>query len=47
MSSEAYTMHMDITSSARGKPEKMTMDANGKFLLSDCGANKPIAIPKK
>ena len=47
VSSEAYTMHMDITSSARGKPEKMTMDANGKFLSSDCGAIKPIATPKK
>jgi hypothetical protein len=47
VSPEAYTMHMDITSSARGKPEKMTMDANGKFLSADCGAIKPIVIPKK
>ena len=47
VSSEAYTMHMDITSSARGKPEKMTMDATGKYLFADCGATKPITTPKK
>jgi hypothetical protein len=45
--SEAYTMHMDITSSPRGKPQKMTMDTNGKFVSADCGAIKPIAMPKK
>ncbi|MBC7437185.1 MAG: DUF3617 domain-containing protein [Bdellovibrionales bacterium] len=47
VSSEAYTMRMNATSSPRGKPEKMTMDSTGKFVSADCGAIKPIAIPKK
>jgi hypothetical protein len=42
-SSESYTMKMKMTSQAKGKPEQMTMDAQGKFLSSDCGSIKPIA----
>ena len=45
--SDAYAMKMDMTSSAHGKPEKMSMDATGKFLSADCGNIKPIALPKK
>jgi len=43
----AYTMKMNVTSNVKGKPEKMTMDASGKWLSADCGAIKPIAPPKK
>ncbi len=44
---EAYTMHMVTTRSVKGKPEKMTMDGSGKWLSADCGAIKPMAVPKK
>ena len=47
VSSEAYTMKMAITSTVKGKPEKMNMDATGKFLSAECGNIKPIVIPKK
>jgi hypothetical protein len=43
----AYTMKMNTTTTVKGKPEKMTMDASGKWLSADCGAIKPIAVPKK
>jgi hypothetical protein len=43
----AYTMKMNTTTTVKGKPEKMTMDASGKWLSADCGAIKPIALPKK
>ena len=39
---ESYTMKMKMTSQAKGKPEQMTMDAQGKFLSNDCGSVKPI-----
>lgn len=41
-SPESYTMKMKMMSQAKGKPEQMTMDAQGKFLSSDCGSIKPI-----
>ena len=44
---EAYTMKMTLTSTAKGKAEKMNMDAAGKFLSAECGSIKPIVIPKK
>lgn len=37
----AYTMKMNATTSVKGKPEKMSMDASGKWLSADCGAIKP------
>jgi hypothetical protein len=43
---ESYAMKMTINSSARGKPEKMTMDGTGKWQSADCGAIKPMAMPK-
>jgi hypothetical protein len=43
----AYTMKMNTTSTVKGKPEKMSMDASGKWLSADCGAIKPITPPKK
>lgn len=42
-----YTMKMNTTTTVKGKPEKMTMDATGKWLSADCGTIKPIAVPKK
>jgi hypothetical protein len=46
-SPESYTMKMKMVSQAKGKPEQMTMDAQGKFLSSDCGNIKPLAAPAK
>lgn len=43
--SDAYSMKMDMTSTAKGKPEKMSMDATGKFLSADCGNIKPMSLP--
>jgi hypothetical protein len=45
--SESYTMQMTTTSTARGKPEKMSMEANARFLTSDCGNVKPLGVPAK
>lgn len=41
-SPESYTMKMKMTSQAKGKPEQMTMDAQGKWVASDCGSVKPV-----
>ncbi len=43
----AYTMKMATTTTVKGKSEKMTMDASGKWLSADCGSIKPIGPPKK
>ncbi len=40
---ESYTMKMKINRDVKGKSEQMTMDAQGKWLSSDCGSIKPIA----
>ena len=42
-SPESYTMKMKMTREVKGKPEIMTMDAQGKFVSNDCGSVKPIA----
>ncbi|WP_304727774.1 DUF3617 domain-containing protein [Rhodoferax sp.] len=47
VSPEAYTMKMTLNTTASGKPEKMNMDATGKFVSAECGNIKPITIPKK
>jgi hypothetical protein len=47
VSSEAYAMKMDISSTVRGRPEKMTMDGTGKWLGADCGSVKPMAAPPR
>lgn len=47
VSPEAYTMTMTLNSMAKGKPEKMNMDAAGKFLSPECGNIKPIAPSQK
>jgi hypothetical protein len=47
LGNEAYTMKMVTTSTAKGKPEKMTMEGSGKWLSADCGAIKPMTLPTK
>jgi hypothetical protein len=37
----AYSVKMNISSSARGKPETVSVDASGKWLGADCGALQP------
>ena len=39
---ESYTMKMKMSRDVKGKPEQMTMDAQGKFLGNDCGSVKPV-----
>lgn len=46
-SSDAYSMKMVITSTVKGKPEKLEMDGTGKWLGAQCGDVKPIELPKK
>lgn len=41
MGDTAYTTTMNVTSSARGKPETMAVDASGRWLSADCGAKAP------
>ncbi|MDP1537923.1 MAG: DUF3617 domain-containing protein [Burkholderiales bacterium] len=41
-SPESYTMKMNMTSQAKGKAEKMSMEAQGKWLANDCGNLKPL-----
>ncbi len=46
-SSEAYSMKMTTASTVRGKPEKMEMQNTGRWLGTDCGTVKPLAMPKR
>ena len=45
-SAEAYAMKMTTTTTIKGQEETMDMQANGKWLGSDCGTVKPLAAPK-
>lgn len=47
MGPEAYSTQMTVTSNARGKPEKISMDGQGKWLSAECGAVKPPGAAKK
>jgi len=47
VSPEAYTMNMTMNSAAQGRPQKINMDASGKWLSADCGAIKPRGMPQK
>jgi hypothetical protein len=47
VSPEAYSMKMTLNTTANGKAETMNMDATGKFLSAECGAIKPLTLPKK
>ena len=42
----AYTMKMTVNSAAKGVPKNTTLDTSGKWLASDCGAVKPMVLPK-
>ncbi len=44
---EAYSMKMTVNTPASGKAETMKMDATGKLLSTECGAIKPLTLPKK
>lgn len=46
-SSEAYNVKMNVTTAIQGRTEKVSMDASGKWLSSDCGAIKPMTMPRK
>jgi hypothetical protein len=38
----AYTGKSVVTTAVNGKPERMTMDQNGKWLSADCGNIQPM-----
>ena len=42
----AYTMKMVVNSAAQGVPKNTTLDTSGKWLAGDCGAVKPMVLPK-
>lgn len=39
---ESFSSRSNITTTGDGKPEKMTMEARGKWVSADCGTVKPI-----
>lgn len=43
----AFTTTMRVTSSARGKPETLTVDGTGRWLAADCGAKTPAKPSSK
>jgi hypothetical protein len=47
VSAESTTSRMTVTTQVQGKPEKVTMDGQGKWLSAECGAIKPLGQPKK
>jgi len=47
VSAEAYTSKMVVKTQAGGRPEQITMDGQGKWLSAECGAIKPMVLPKK
>ena len=47
VSAEAYTSTMTVTTQAKGKPERITMDGQGRWLSAECGAIKPLGQVKK
>ena len=42
----AYTMKMVVNNAAQGVPKNTTLDTSGKWLAGDCGAVKPMVLPK-
>ena len=47
VSDTAYTMTMAAQATVKGKTEKMDMSASAKWLGADCGAVKPLGVPKR
>ncbi len=46
-SAEAYNMKMRTTTTIQGRQETMDMQNSGRWLGSNCGNIKPLAVPKK
>lgn len=46
VSPEAYTVQMAATAVVNGKPEKMDLQASGRWLGATCGAVQPLTMPK-
>ena len=46
-SPEAYNTRVSVTSTARGKPEKIDMKTSGRWLSKDCGNVKPMVMTTK
>ncbi len=44
---KAYASKMVMQTSHNGQSQTMTMEGEGKWLSNDCGAVKPIQLPKK
>ena len=42
----SYTSKIKMTSSLQGKAQQTTIDGSGKWLGTDCGTVKPMAMPK-
>ena len=40
-SDKAYTMKMAVDTTVQGKPQRMEMQQNGKWVAADCGGLKP------
>jgi hypothetical protein len=45
-SPEAFTTQMTLRTTRQGQAQTMEMASSGKFLAKDCGAIKPLALPK-
>ena len=46
ISPQAYTSKMTMSNTTAGKTERMTMDSQGKWLSTECGAIRPIDTNK-
>ncbi|MES2414152.1 MAG: DUF3617 domain-containing protein [Pseudomonadota bacterium] len=42
----AYTMKMKVTGTGQGTAKTTTVDTSAKWLAADCGAIKPMVMPK-
>jgi hypothetical protein len=42
----AYTMKMKVNNTSPGAPKTTTVDTSAKWLAADCGAIKPMVMPK-
>ena len=43
---EAYSVKMTVNTLVQGKQERIAMDGSGKWLGTDCGSVKPMAMPR-
>ena len=41
-----YTMKMKVNNTSQGAPRTTTVDTSAKWLAADCGAIKPMVMPK-